>query len=146
MIDGLIPYPEYKDSGQAWIKKIPSHWKTLPNRALFEEIKERGHADEEMLSVTIKRGVIKQKELLLESIKKDSSNQNKSAYKLVYPGDIAYNKMRAWQGAFGVSNYRGIVSPAYIIMRLRNKNNPRFFITFSVLHLMQRKLSVGHMV
>ena len=27
--------------------------------------------------------------------------------------DIAYNKMRAWQGAVGVSAYQGIVSPAY---------------------------------
>ena len=127
MIDGLTPYPEYKDSGQRWIGKIPSHWKVLPNRALFEEIRERGHADEEMLSVTIKRGVIKQKELLSESSKKDSSNLNKAAYKLVCPGDIAYNKMRAWQGAVGLSKYRGIVSPAYIVMRFREIHNSHYF-------------------
>ena len=44
---------------------------------------------------------------MADSSKKDSSNQDKSAYKLVRPGDIAYNKMRAWQGAIGVSEYRG---------------------------------------
>jgi type I restriction enzyme S subunit len=127
MINGLTPYPEYKDSEQSWIGKIPSHWKVLPNRALFEEIKDRGHKKEEMLSVTIKQGVIRQTQLLSGSSKKDSSNLNKEAYKLVCPGDIAYNKMRAWQGAFGVSKYRGIVSPAYIIMRLREEHNPRYF-------------------
>lgn len=93
----------------------------------FAEVKERNHPDEEMLSVTITRGVIRQKALLADSSKKDSSNLNKSAYKLVCPGDIAYNKMRAWQGAIGVSGYRGIVSPAYVIMRLRDDYNPRYF-------------------
>ena len=127
MIDGLKPYPEYKESGQAWLGALPSHWDILPNRAIFEEVKERGHPEEEMLSVTIKRGIILQKKLLSDSSKKDGSNQNKSAYKLVCPNDIAYNKMRAWQGAVGVSNFRGIVSPAYVIMRLREINNPRYF-------------------
>ena len=127
MIDELKPYPEYKESGQAWLSTVPSHWDILPNRAIFKEVKERGHPEEEMLSVTIKQGVILQKTLLADSSKKDSSNQNKSAYKLVCPNDIAYNKMRAWQGAIGVSNFRGIISPAYVIMRLREINNPRYF-------------------
>ncbi|RRJ86439.1 hypothetical protein EG850_08835 [Gulosibacter macacae] len=72
-----------------------------------------------MLSVTISRGVIPQAELLSSTSKKDSSNVDKSKYKLVGPGDVVYNKMRAWQGAAGGSNYRGIVSPAYIVMSPR---------------------------
>jgi len=110
-----------------WVGNIPKNWDILPNRAIFEEVKERGHPDEEMLSVTIKRGVILQKTLLSDSSKKDSSNQNRSAYKLVCPNDIAYNKMRAWQGSIGASNFQGIVSPAYVVMRLRKKYNPRYF-------------------
>jgi type I restriction enzyme S subunit len=110
-----------------WVGNIPKLWNILPNRALFKEVKERGYPDEEMLSVTIKRGVILQKTLLSDSSKKDSSNQNKLAYKLICPNDIAYNKMRAWQGAIGVSNFRGIVSPAYVIMRLRRTSNPHYF-------------------
>jgi type I restriction enzyme S subunit len=81
-----------------------------------------------MLSVTITRGLVKQKELLEGSSKKDSSNLDKSAYKLVQPRDIAYNKMRAWQGAIGVSALRGIISPAYVVMRLRNADDlPSYF-------------------
>ena len=72
-----------------------------------------------MLSVTIGSGVVQQKLLLEETSKKDSSNQDKSAYKLVRPGDVVYNKMRAWQGAIGVSDYTGIISPAYVVQRPR---------------------------
>jgi len=81
-----------------------------------------------MLSVTITKGILKQKALLEGSSKKDSSNLDRSAYKLVQPRDIAYNKMRAWQGAIGASPLRGIISPAYVVMRLRSTDNlPRYF-------------------
>lgn len=123
----LKPYPAMKDSGVPWLGKVPEHWAVLPNRALFSEVKERDHPDEQMLSVTITRGVIPQKTLLEGSSKKDSSNQDRSAYKLVCPSDLAYNKMRAWQGAIGVSELRGIVSPAYVVVRPRDKNCARYF-------------------
>jgi type I restriction enzyme, S subunit len=53
MINGLKPHPATKDSGVPWLGEIPEHWRVLPNRALFVEVKEREHPDEEMLSVTI---------------------------------------------------------------------------------------------
>jgi type I restriction enzyme S subunit len=127
MIQHLKPYPAYKDSGVPWLGQVPEHWEVLPGRAVFREINDRGHPDEQMLSVTITRGVLRQADLLADSSKKDSSNEDKSNYKLVQPGDLVYNKMRAWQGAVGVSAYRGIVSPAYIVQRLRSAENlPRY--------------------
>jgi len=74
MIEGLQPYPEYKESGQEWLGRLPSHWSLLPNRALFEEVKDRNHPNEQMLSVTITRGIVRQKSLLSDTAKKDSSN------------------------------------------------------------------------
>lgn len=127
MTGALQSYTEYKDSCLPWLGRIPKHWDCLPHRALFEEIKEQGHVDEPLLSVTIGRGIIRQDELLAGSSKKDSSNLDKSKYKLAEPGDIAYNKMRAWQGAVGVSKYRGIVSPAYIVQRVRDGLRPAYF-------------------
>jgi type I restriction enzyme S subunit len=128
MIVDLKPYEEYKASTQAWLGHIPQHWSLLPNRALFAEVKDRNHPYEEMLSVTITRGIVRQKALLEGSSKKDSSNLDKSAYKLVQPRDIAYNKMRAWQGAIGASALRGIISPAYVVMRLRKDDDlPNYF-------------------
>ena len=70
-----------------------------------------------MLSVTITNGVIRQQELLADTSKKDSSNLDQSITSSFGHGDIVYNKMRAWQGAVGASDYRGIVSPAYIVQR-----------------------------
>jgi type I restriction enzyme, S subunit len=122
----LKPYPAMKDSGVPWLEKVPRHWQILPNRALFIEVKERDYPDEQMLSVTIAKGVIRQQTLLADSVKKDSSNQDKSAYKVVRPEDIVYNKMRAWQGAIGRSEYRGIVSPAYVVQRPREGADSRY--------------------
>ena len=45
-----------------------------------------------------------------------NSNEDKSKYKRVCIGDIAYNSMRMWQGASGYSPYEGIVSPAYTVL------------------------------
>ena len=126
MIDELRPYEKYNPMQERWLGATPQHWELLPNRSLFEEVNERGYAEEPLLSVTIGRGVIRQATLLENSSKKDSSNTDKSKYKLVRPGYIAYNKMRAWQGALGISEFRGIVSPAYIIVRPRGQLTARY--------------------
>ncbi len=126
MIADLRRYPAMKDSGVPWLGEVPEHWGVLPNRAIFDEIKERDRPDADMLSVTITKGVIRQQALLEDSSKKDSSKLDRSAYKFVRPGDIAYNKMRAWQGAVGVSEHEGIVSPAYVVQRPREGAAPRY--------------------
>ena len=126
MIAGLKPYPVMKDSGVEWMGEVPEHWEVLPNRAIFDEVRERNRPDANMLSVTITKGVVRQDVLLRDSAKKDGSKLDKSAYKLVRTGDIAYNKMRAWQGAIGVSAYEGIVSPAYVVQRPREGVYPHY--------------------
>jgi type I restriction enzyme S subunit len=109
-----------------WFGEVPEHWKLLPARALFREVDGRNQPDEQLLSVTIGRGIVPQRELLADGWK-DSSNEDKAPYKLVEPGDFVYNKMRAWQGAIGLSVHRGIVSPAYVVQRPRTELNARFF-------------------
>ncbi len=120
----LQPYKKYNAIAYDYARQLPDGWQLLPNIAVFQERIERGHINEELLSVTIGRGVIRQTEV---DIKKDSSNEDKSKYKLIKVGDIAYNKMRMWQGALGYSDYQGISSPAYVILKPKMKINPRFF-------------------
>jgi len=120
----IRPYKKYKNVQYDYVKQIPEDWELLPNIAIFQERIERGHINEELLSVTISEGVIKQSDV---KIKKDSSNEDKSKYKLIKVGDIAYNKMRMWQGALGYSNYQGISSPAYVILKPKMKINPKYF-------------------
>ena len=64
------------------------------------------------MSVTINDGIKKFSELG----RHNNSNDDKSKYKKVCVGDIAYNSMRMWQGASGYSPYEGIVSPAYTVL------------------------------
>lgn len=121
------PYPNYRDTTLSWLDAVPAHWCTLPNRALFTEAAERGHPAEELLSVTIGQGVVPQSTLIRSGTSKDTSNDDRRQYKLVRRGDLAYNKMRMWQGAVGCSDRQGIVSPAYIVVRPRRPANGRYY-------------------
>lgn len=120
----LQPYKNYYSVAYDYVSELPEGWQLLPNIAIFRERIERGHENEELLSVTIGRGVIRQSEL----DKKDSSTLDKSKYLLVHPSDLVYS-MRFRQGASGYSNYKGIVSPACTVLRPRKgvEYNPRFF-------------------
>ncbi|NLJ79215.1 MAG: restriction endonuclease subunit S [Tissierellia bacterium] len=77
---------------------------------------------DELLSVTLNNGVKKQSEIG----EVDSSSRDKSNYKVVAKNDIVYNTMRMWQGASGVSEYDGIVSSAYVVLKLAEGIDPEF--------------------
>ena len=91
----------------------------------------------ELLSVTINESIKRFSELE----RHDSSNQDKSKYKKVCIGDIAYNSMRMWQGASGFSDYEGIVSPAYTVLKPHDGIDARFvsylFKTKDLIHVFQ---------
>ena len=87
-------------------------WSKTTIGKLFNERNERTIGGENLLAVTINNGVQKK-----ENIDgKDISSDDKSNYKRVLINDIAYNTMRMWQGASGISQYCGIVSPAYTVI------------------------------
>ncbi|MCL4863804.1 MAG: restriction endonuclease subunit S, partial [Caldilineaceae bacterium] len=117
MIDHLKPYPEYKDSGLPWLGKIPVHWEARKLRNVLRGITERNRPDLPLLSVVREKGVI------LRDITNQDENHNYipddlTNYKVVRTGQFAMNKMKAWQGSYGVSQHDGIVSPAYFIFSL----------------------------
>lgn len=95
------------------------------SRALGECFDERleNMPDGELLSVTIGSGIKKFADL----DRHDNSNSDKSKYKKVCVGDIAYNSMRMWQGASGYSPYEGIVSPAYTVVKPKEGIDSQFF-------------------
>ncbi|MCD2249358.1 restriction endonuclease subunit S [Listeria monocytogenes] len=99
-------------------------WEQRKLGEVFNERSERS-ADGELISVTINSGVIKASKLE----KKDNSSFDKSNYKVVKKGDIAYNSMRMWQGASGYSSYDGILSPAYTVICPR-KDIDTIFIAY----------------
>lgn len=97
-------------------------WEQVKLKDCFTERSERS-AEGELISVTINSGVVKASDL----DRKDNSSSDKSNYKVVKVGDIAYNSMRMWQGASGFSPYNGILSPAYTVITPKENSNPKFF-------------------
>lgn len=87
-------------------------WRTYQLRELFTERTETGRTDLPLLSITRDDGVINREDVG----RKDTSNEDKSKYRRICPGDIGYNTMRMWQGVSALSDLEGIVSPAYTIV------------------------------
>ena len=107
-------------------KRLPGFngtWKTDRLGKLFFERKETNCENLEMLAITGTQGIIPRKELDL----KDNSSEDKSKYLRVCVGDIGYNTMRMWQGVSAYSNYEGIVSPAYTILKPSSSINAKYF-------------------
>jgi len=122
---GLEKDVEFLDSGVEWIGEIPKHWEISKLGTSLKPISIKNRADLALLSVTREQGVI------LRDVEDKESNHNfipddLSGYKMVEKGQFAMNKMKAWQGSYGISDYTGIVSPAYFIFEL-NGIEPTFF-------------------
>lgn len=109
---GLNSNIQLKDSGMKWIGQVPSTWKIDKIKYHLRRNERRNPGNQQVLSVYREYGVIP----------KDSRDDNHnvtsedvSKYKYVKPGYLVINKMKAWQGSMGISEYEGIVSPAYFI-------------------------------
>lgn len=111
---GLNPDVPMKFSGVKWLGDIPEHWGTIKLRQLLNPVSVKNHPELPLLSVVREQGVI------IRDIEDKEANHNYipddlSGYKMVKKGQFAMNKMKAWQGSYGISGYTGIVSPAYFI-------------------------------
>ncbi len=98
-------------TGRRRLKGFKGKWKTYRLNQLFEERNEANHPDLPLLSITRDEGVV----LRNTTGRKDTSNEDKSAYLRICQGDIGYNTMRMWQGVSALSNLEGIISPAYTV-------------------------------
>ena len=117
-------YPEYKKSDAVFIGEIPKDWDTMRCTHLFEVKQIKKTSGEINLSVYRDYGVIKRdsRDDNYNRIPEDTSN-----YKLVESGDFVFNKMKCWQGSLGVSEYRGIVSPAYTVCKPKRHFHGKYF-------------------
>ena len=129
---GIRPNRKMKDSGIAWMGEIPEEWEVCKLKPFLKWKSIKGFGNETVLSLYRDLGVVP----------KDSRDDNHNvtsldtdSYKLVEVGDFVINKMKAWQGSMAISNYRGIVSPAYHICSIEsNKIYKPYFH-----HLMRNK-------
>ncbi len=122
---GIRGNREMKDSGIEWIGEIPVEWEVSQVKYSLKWKSEKGQPQEEVLSLYRDYGIVP----------KDSRDDNHnvtsldtSGYKVVDIGDFVINKMKAWQGSMAVSEYRGIISPAYHVCEFTNdKINRKYF-------------------
>lgn len=117
-------YESYKESGVEWLGEIPEHWEVLPLFALTKLKSITNNNGLELLSVYLDKGVIRFSDVTAKRTNVTSLDLSK--YQLVEPGDFVLNNQQAWRGSVGVSNYNGIVSPAYIVLSLHSNLNPTF--------------------
>ncbi len=103
--------------------KRPPGWDVRPLGRIVRRSKAAGRPDLQPLSVYLDDGVIPR------SHRDDNSNrlgEDMAKYLVVRPGDVVFNKLRTWQGGFGVSRYEGVVSPAYFVCRPLDGVDPTF--------------------
>ena len=108
-------YERYKDSGVDWLGEIPSDWELLKVKNIFRLVMKFApkNNDCELLSVYTDIGVKPRKELEERGNRATTTD----GYLIVEKGDIVVNKLLAWMGAIGLSDYDGVTSPAYDILK-----------------------------
>lgn len=123
---------EMKDSGIAWIGKIPKEWNTSQLKHVIKWKSVKNHGDAQVLSLYRDYGIVP----------KDSRDDNHnvtsldtSGYKYVESGDLVVNKMKAWQGSIAVSNYDGIVSPAYHVCEIISPQINKMYLHYLLRNL-----------
>jgi type I restriction enzyme S subunit len=119
-------YDAYKSSGFDWIGEVPETWEINKLGSCLTPISIKNKPYLPLLSITRELGVIER------DIEDQGSNHNfipddLSGYKMIEKGQFGMNKMKAWQGSYGVSDYTGIVSPAYYVFNFSKVINPEFF-------------------
>lgn len=110
-----------KDSNVSWLGTIPAHWSTVKLRNILTPVSIKNCSDMQLLSVVREKGVI------VRDTEDQESNRNfipddLSGYKRVLKNQFVINKMKAWQGSYGISEFDGIVSPAYFVFDIHFKN------------------------
>lgn len=120
-------YDKYKDSGIAWIGEIPEHWEVCSIKQIMKNKSIKGFPNETVLSLYRDFGVIP------KDSRDDNHNvtsEDTSNYKLVENGDFVINKMKAWQGSMAISDFKGIISPAYYICKIFSPKVVRKYIHY----------------
>ena len=113
-----------KDSGVEWLGMVPEHWEVQALQAIARVKSIPDQTDRELLSVYLDLGVIRFSDI--KEKRTNATSEDLSKYQAVDPGDFVLNNQQAWRGSVGVSKYRGVVSPAYLVLSLSSRLKSEF--------------------
>lgn len=105
---------------------INEKWDIEKAKRIFIEFKSTDHPNDQLLAATQKRGVLP-KSMCEENFV--SPTTGIESQKLVEPNDFVIS-LRSFQGGIEFSKYRGIISPAYTIIRLKPEFSKNEYIQF----------------
>lgn len=114
-LEPRLRFPEFREVGC---------WETAFGDAIFDQISNKNHnSDLPVLAITQEHGAIPR-----HMIDYHVSVTGKSieSYKVVDIGDFIIS-LRSFQGGIEFSTYRGICSPAYVILRLKHGHSKNYF-------------------
>ena len=126
MIADLKPYSEYQQPGLPWAERVPAHWKLRRTKVLFSQRVQKGFPDEPLLSATQSQGVVKKSDYGERTV---TATKDLHLLKLVEPGDFVIS-LRSFQGGLEIAHCRGIISPAYTILKPRDEVRRGYFKRF----------------
>ena len=116
-----------KHSGIPWIGEIPAGWRIERIKTIFTERTELSElGNEELLSVSEYYGVDKRASRVDDNETLFRS-ESLVGYKKCYKGDFVSNIMLAWKGSFGITEYDGVVSPAYCVYKPSDNIFPKYY-------------------
>lgn len=110
-------------TGKKRLKGFSGDWKKLGAGDVFKSVTKKGFADEELLSATQDRGMIPR--TMLEG-RVTMPTTGTEGFKLVEVGDFVIS-LRSFQGGLEYSYYRGLVSPAYTVLKPKKPINEEFY-------------------
>lgn len=123
---GLNPGVPMKDSGVDWIGKIPEHWEMKRLKTILG-VKDERNTDPDAILLSVYTAIgVRPRQELEERGNKASTVIN---YKIVNKGDLIVNRLLAWMGAYGLSNYDGVTSPDYDVYSFHADVNKDYFET-----------------
>ena len=131
MIADLKPYPEYKESGLPWLGQVPRHWEMRPAFGAFVPTHERnlGMKEKTVLSLSYGRIIVKPPEKLHGLVP-----ESFETYQIVNPGDIVIRTTDLQNDhtslRVGMVRNRGIITSAYLALRVTDEVTPAFGYQF----------------
>jgi len=126
MIADLKPYPAYRESGLPWLGSCPNHWSIRRTKILFRERAQKGFPNESLLAATQTKGVVRKEDYGTRTV---TASKDLHLLKLVEVGDYVIS-LRSFQGGIEVAHYRGIISPAYTVLKPQRDAESGYFSYF----------------
>jgi type I restriction enzyme S subunit len=124
MIQGLKPYPEYKDIDQPWLGAVPTHWQTERGKRLFLRMQRPARIEDDTVTCFRDGVVTLRKNRRLRGF---TEALKEIGYQGVRAGDLVIHAMDAFAGAVGVSDSDGKCSPVYQVCQPRGEANAMYY-------------------